>query len=322
MIEFITQNMMYFLLIVGFALIIFSSNVLIDAASSIALKLKVPKILVALTIVSFGTSAPEMAISLQSVQSLNGEMAFSNIIGSTVVNACLILGIASFLKPIRVKHQTIKKELPIILLITFGFAILMLDSLFNPLTPNAFSRADGIILLLLFSIFVLYLVQMLFRRGNVEEEAHIKYPPVLAIILLIVSLFLISFSSDLIVQNAEKIAFSLGISKKIITMVVIVVGTSLPELVMTILSTKKGEFDLAIGNIVGTNIFNICVVLGLPVAIYGDILLTGFGIVDILAVVASSTLLFFFARSERVITKKEGIVLLLTFLIYYIYIWF
>ena len=214
MIEFITQNMMYFLLIVGFALIIFSSNVLIDAASSIALKLKVPKILVALTIVSFGTSAPEMAISLQSVQSLNGEMAFSNIIGSTVVNACLILGIASFLKPIRVKHQTIKKELPIILLITFGFAILMLDSLFNPLTPNAFSRADGIILLLLFSIFVLYLVQMLFRRGNVEEEAHIKYPPVLAIILLIVSLFLISFSSDLIVQNAEKIAFSLGISKK------------------------------------------------------------------------------------------------------------
>lgn len=314
-----------FLLLIGFVIIIKSSDVLVDAASSLALKLKIPKMLIALTIVSFGTCAPEVAISFQSVQAGDGAMAFANVIGSCIVNVFLIIGLASFIRPIKVRFATIKKELPLLSLVTSVFAILMLDSLFNPFTKNTFSRADALVLIILFCIFVLYLIQMLFRKNNSnteQEEMQIKYSPLVACILLVVSIILIAYSSDLIVNNAKEIAHSLGISEKIITMFVIVVGTSLPEMIMTITSAKKNEFDMAIGNIIGTNIFNVCIVLGLPILFYGDIVLTGFGLVDITMVFLSSTLLFLFARSERTVNRKEAIVMLGIFIFYYIYLLF
>ena len=314
-----------FLLLIGFVIIIKSSDVLVDTASSLALKLKIPKMLIALTIVSFGTCAPEVAISFQSVQAGDGAMAFANVIGSCIVNVFLIIGLASFIRPIKVRFATIKKELPLLSLVTSVFAILMLDSLFNPFTKNTFSRADALVLIILFCIFVLYLIQMLFRKNNSNtesEEMQIKYSPLVACILLVVSIILIAYSSDLIVNNAKEIAHSLGISEKIITMFVIVVGTSLPEMIMTITSAKKNEFDMAIGNIIGTNIFNVCIVLGLPILFYGDIVLTGFGLVDITMVFLSSTLLFLFARSERTVNRKEAIVMLGIFIFYYIYLLF
>ena len=314
-----------FLLLIGFVIIIKSSDVLVDAASSLALKLKIPKMLIALTIVSFGTCAPEVAISFQSVQAGDGAMAFANVIGSCIVNVFLIIGLASFIRPIKVRFATIKKELPLLSLVTSVFAILMLDSLFNPFIKNTFSRADALVLIILFCIFVLYLIQMLFRKNNSNtesEEMQIKYSPLVACILLVVSIILIAYSSDLIVNNAKEIAHSLGISEKIITMFVIVVGTSLPEMIMTVTSAKKNEFDMAIGNIIGTNIFNVCIVLGLPILFYGDIVLTGFGLVDITIVFLSSTLLFLFARSERTVNRKEAIVMLGIFIFYYIYLLF
>ncbi len=314
-----------FLLLIGFVIIIKSSDVLVDTASSLALKLKIPKMLIALTIVSFGTCAPEVAISFQSVQAGDGAMAFANVIGSCIVNVFLIIGLASFIRPIKVRFATIKKELPLLSLVTSVFAILMLDSLFNPFTKNTFSRADALVLIILFCIFVLYLIQMLFRKNNSnteQEEMQIKYSPLVACILLVVSIILIAYSSDLIVNNAKEIAHSLEISEKIITMFVIVVGTSLPEMIMTITSAKKNEFDMAIGNIIGTNIFNVCIVLGLPILFYGDIVLTGFGLVDITMVFLSSTLLFLFARSERTVNRKEAIVMLGIFIFYYIYLLF
>lgn len=314
-----------FLLLIGFVIIIKSSDVLVDTASSLALKLKIPKMLIALTIVSFGTCAPEVAISFQSVQAGDGAMAFANVIGSCIVNVFLIIGLASFIRPIKVRFATIKKELPLLSLVTSVFAILMLDSLFNPFTKNTFSRADALVLIILFCIFVLYLIQMLFRKNNSNtesEEMQIKYSPLVACILLVVSIILIAYSSDLIVNNAKEIAHSLEISEKIITMFVIVVGTSLPEMIMTITSAKKNEFDMAIGNIIGTNIFNVCIVLGLPILFYGDIVLTGFGLVDITMVFLSSTLLFLFARSERMVNRKEAIVMLGIFIFYYIYLLF
>ena len=314
--------MQVILLIIGFIIIIKASDFLVDASSALALKLRVPKMLIALTIAAFGTCAPEIAISFQSVSAGNGEIAFANVVGSCVVNVFLIIGLAFFIRPIKVKHATIKKELPILVIITSVFAVLMLDSLFNPYTSDTFSRSDGLILLLLFGLFVIYLIQMLFKRSEYSESeiANIKYSPLVAIIIIIVAIILIIFSSDLIVECAEIIAHRLNISEKIITMFAIVVGTSLPEMVMTITSAKKGEFDIAIGNIIGTNIFNICIVLGLPVIIYGDVLLTGFGIIDIIAVFLSSTLLFAFARSEKTINKKEAIIMLVLFAIYYIFL--
>ncbi len=314
--------MQILLLIIGFVIIIKASDFLVDASSALALKLRVPKMLIALTIAAFGTCAPEIAISFQSVSAGNGEIAFANVVGSCVVNVFLIIGLASFIRPIKVKHATIKKELPILVIITSVFAVLMLDSIFNPYTSDAFSRSDGIILLLLFGLFVIYLIQLLFKRSEYSEEEieKIKYSPIVAIIIIIVAIILIIYSSDLIVASAKEIATRLHISEKLITMFAIVIGTSLPEMVMTVTSAKKGEFDIAIGNIIGTNIFNICIVLGLPVIIYGDVLLTGFGIVDIIAVFLSSALLFLFARSEKTIDKKEAIVMLVIFAIYYVFL--
>lgn len=310
------------LLIIGFFVIVKASDILVDAASSLALKLKISKIFIALTIVAFGTCAPEVAISFHSVSSGDGGMAFANVVGSCIVNVFLIIGLASFIHPIKIRHSTVKRELPILTIITSIFTVLMVDSIFNPLTSNTFSRADAIILILLFVLFMVYLVHMLFRKNNMSapEEIKIKYSPFISLLLLIVSIVFIIFSSDLIIESAKNIAYALNISEKIITMFVIVVGTSLPEMIMTVTSARKGEFDMAIGNIIGTNIFNICVVLGVPIFIYGDIALTGFGFIDILMVFLSSFLLFIFARSERVVDKIEGVFMLWLFVCYYIYL--
>lgn len=310
-------------LIIGFIMIIKASDVLVDSASSIAAKFRVPKMLIALTIVSFGTCAPEVAISFNSVMEKNGTMAFANVIGSCIVNVFLIVGLAAITKAIKVKHNTVKKELPILLLVTTSFSVLMLDSIFNKKTPNVFSRADGIVLILLFFMFVAYLIQLFRGRAieEAEESVEIKYDNVfIAITILALSIVMICMSSDVIVDNATLLAHSIGISEKIITMTAIVIGTSLPELMLTVSSARKGEFDMTIGNIIGTNIFNVCVVLGLPIAIFGDIMLENFALVDIFVVFLSSLCLFIFARSERTISKKEGVIMLLIFMSYYAYL--
>ena len=312
------------ILLVGFVIIVKSSDILVDAASSLALRLRVPKMLIALTIVSFGTCAPEVAISFRSVANGDGVMAFANVIGSCIVNVFLIIGLASFIRPIKVRHATVKKELPLLFIVTTVFSILMLDAGFNPLTPNTFSRSDSLILMLLFSMFILYLVGMLFKRNkkNEEESDKGKFSIIVSCLLLLITIILIIYSSEMIIDSAKAIATTLNISEKAITMTAIVIGTSLPEMIMTVTSAKKGEFDMAIGNIIGTNIFNICIVLGLPILIFGNIVLEGFGFIDILAVFLSSFLLFVFARSEREVSKKEGTIMLIVFVLYYVYMLF
>ena len=308
------------LLLIGFILIIKASDILIDCASSIALLCKVPKMLIALTIVSFGTCAPEVAISFNSVATNNGSMALANVIGSCIVNILLIIGIAAIVNPIKVKNTTVKKELPILFLITIIFFILLMDRLFNPNTPSSFSRSDGSILILSFGIFVYYLVKLLKNKKQDQEEVERKYNLPISLILFIVSTIVIIYSRDLIVDNALSLAERIHVSPKIITMIAVVVGTSLPELVMTVTSAKRGEFDMAIGNIIGTNIFNICIVLGLPILIYGDLELVDFHFIDIFVVLLSSFLLYLFARSEKEISKKEGIIMLIVFCCYYAYL--
>ena len=308
-------------LLIGFFIIIKSSDILVDCASSLAIRCKIPKMLIALTIVAFGTCAPEVAISFQSVANHNGTMAFANVIGSCIVNTFLIIGLAAIVRPIKVKHATIKKELPILLIITTGFVVLIVDSVFNPLTPNTFSRADGIILILLFCMFVSYIVQLLKRKDDDAENIEPVYKNIFLILFLLIgSIICITLSSDVIVDNATILAKKLNVSEKVITMIAIVIGTSLPEMFMTVASARKKEFDMAIGNIIGTNIFNICIVLGLPIAIYGDLVLVNFNLIDIITVFLTSFLLYIFARSERVVSKSEGILMLAIFIVYYIFL--
>lgn len=313
--------MEYLYLLLGFLVIIKASDVLVDSASSLAIKMKVPKMIIALTIVAFGTCTPELAISFQSIGSGNGSMALANVIGSCIVNVFLIVGLASFISPINIKNQTVKKEMPLLVLTTLGIVLLIINRIFF-IKTNVLNRLDGIILLLFFSLFIAYIVSAVKNKKISKNQAMMKYSPLRALIYLIVSIVIITLSSDIVVDNAIIIANNLGISQKIITLVVIVIGTSFPELVMTVVAAKKNEFEMAIGNIIGTNIFNICVVLGLPITIIGKLTIVDFNMIDLIFLFLSSFMLFIFARSDKKISKLEGILMILLFLTYYVYVIF
>lgn len=306
-------------LFLGLFVIVFFSNYFVDEASNLAMQIKLPKMLIALTVAAFGTCAPELAISFNSISSGNIDMTFANVIGSCIVNVLLIVGIAAIVKPIKVKDITVKKELPLLLIITTAFFILISDSLFSRSAINGLNRADAIMLLCWFIIFILYILRIV-RKNKKELEEYETHSILKSIIMVIVTLFGIVISSDLIVESATILAETMGISQKVISMTVIVIGTSLPELIMTVSAAKKGEFDIAIGNIIGTNIFNMCVVLGLPIAIFGSVKSISFTLLDTFLVLLSSIIFFFFGRSDKVLTRREGICMVAIFILYYAYI--
>ena len=308
------------LLVLGFFLLIKGSDVFVDAISSIAAHFNMPKILIALTVAAFGTCAPELAISFQSISSGNGDVALANVIGSSIVNILLIIGLAATIFPIRVKDNTVRKELPLLVLITSVFVLLFSDGIFDGSSLNTLTRLDGIVLVFLFLIFIYYLIST-FRKRNklLEHKDKPKYNILLASFLSLICIIVIIIGSDLVVDNAVIIAESIGVSQKIITMTIIVIGTSLPELTMTILSAKRHEFDIAVGNIIGTNIFNIGIVMGLPLMIYGGISATSFDIIDGIIVFIAAFSFYIFAKNDKEIERGEGLFMLLVFTVYYIY---
>jgi len=307
------------ILLVTLFLIIKFSDIFVDAATAIAESFKVPKMVIALTIAAFCTCAPELAISFNSISSANAEMTLANVIGSSIINILLIIGISAIVKPIKLRERTIKRELPLLVLITTAFFFLINDSFFKPSVANSLSRADGIILIIWFITFCLYIVSIARKHREWFPEKP-KFTKKQAIIRAVIAIIGIIVTSDLIVDSAVYIAESLNISQKIIAMTIIVIGTSLPELTITIVSAKKGEFDMAIGNIVGTNIFNICVVLGLPITIFGTVSSPAFNLVDLVVVLLAALLLFIFGRTDRELSRREGIIMLITVIVYYIYI--
>lgn len=306
------------LLIVGFVILIKGADIFVDGASSIAGNFKVSKILIGLTIVAFGTSAPEFAVSVKSIVSGNYDIVFGNVIGSNILNILLILGVSSLFHSLTVKNNTVKKELPITMLITTLFAVLLLDNVFNN-SVNSFTRGDGVVLILFFTIFVYYLISI--ARNKIDENQNEEYMPILkSFAFTLVGIISIVLGSNVVVDSASKIALTMGVSQKLISLTIIALGTSLPELVTSVTATKKGEFDIAIGNVVGSNIFNIGLVIGIPVAIFGGTSHIGFNVVDLVVMLISSVLLFIFAYKDHKITKKEGLVFLTIFVIYYSYV--
>jgi len=309
-------------LIFGLILLIMVSDVFVDAASSLAVRLKVPKMLIALTIAAFGTCAPELAISFNSISEGNVDMTMANVIGSCIVNILLIVGVAAIVRPINVKDRVVKKELPLLLVITLAFAVLMSDSLFEIGTINGLKRPDAIILICLFVVFILYILRVVRRNKNEDVEEECQYSLKTSIILIVICLIIITLASDVVVDSAVYIAEMFGISQKIISMTIIVIGTSLPELTMTVSSARKGEFDMAVGNIIGTNIFNMCIVLGLPIAIYGVAESDAFNLVDNFMVFISSVFFFIFGINDRKLSRREGVFMVLVFVTYYLYMMF
>ena len=310
-------------LIVGFIILIKGADIFVDGASAVAGNFKVPKMLIGLTIVAFGTSAPELAVSIKSLLSGSGDMVLGNVIGSNILNILLILGLSAMFHSLAVKNNTVKKELPITLMITTAFAVLLSDSIFTKNLTNSFTRGDGIVLLLFFGVFMYYLISMSKNKTDTAEIDDTNYPSMKkAIFLTLLGLIGIVFGSNFVVESASFIAKTIGISERMISLTIVAIGTSLPELVTSVAATRKGEYDIAIGNVVGSNIFNIGIVIGIPVAILGGISKINFSYIDIVVMILSALFLFFFAHNDHKISKKEGIFFLLAFILYYSYVIF
>lgn len=307
------------LLVVGFILLIKGADIFVDGASNVASNFKVSKMLIGLTIVAFGTSAPEFAVSVKSLLSGNGDIVLGNVIGSNILNILLILGTSAMFHSLTVKNNTVKKELPITMLITILFATLLSDHIFDSKLTNTFTRSDGIVLLLFFLVFIYYLISMM-RKKIDDSDNDISMSLLKSIVFTIFGIIAIVIGSNLVVDSASLIAKSIGISERIIGLTIIALGTSLPELVTSVTATRKGEYDIAIGNVVGSNIFNIGMVIGLPVAIFGGINHIIFNYIDLLVMIISAILLFIFSYNDYKISKKEGIVFLLLFIVYYSYV--
>ena len=310
-----------FLLIVGFVILIKGADLFVDGASGIAGNFKVSKMLIGLTIVAFGTSAPEFAVSVKSLLSGNGDIVLGNVIGSNILNILLILGCASMVHSLTVKNNTVKKELPITLMITTAFATLLSDNIFDKGLDSMFTRGDGIVLILFFGVFMYYLISI--TRNKVEEEKEDDIISMKkAILFTLIGLVGIVLGSNFVVDSAAFIAKTVGVSERMISLTIIALGTSLPELVTSVTATKKGEYDIAIGNVVGSNIFNIGMVIGVPVAILGGVGKVAFSYIDLIVMIIAAILLFVFSFNDYKLSKKEGFVFLLLFVVYYSYVIF
>ena len=305
-------------LVFGFFLLIKGADIFVDGASSTASNFKVSKMLIGLTIVAFGTSAPEFAVSMQALANRSTDMVLGNVIGSCILNILLILGIAAMINPIKIKDNTVRKELPIALLISTLLAVLMLDIKLNNSVINQITRSDAIVILLFFSVFLYYIINLAKKKKEEKKEEKPKYGLIKSFIFVGIGLAGIIIGSDLVVKHASNIAEAFGISERVISLTIIALGTSLPELVTTIVASSKGEQDLLLGNIIGSNIFNICVVLGIPVAIFGTITPSSFTIVDLVALVGSAFVLFLFALTKKKINRFEGFLMFVSFLAYYL----
>ena len=310
------------LFVVGFVILIKGADWIVDGASAVAGNFKISKMLIGLTIVAFGTSAPEFAVSIKSLLSGSGDIVLGNVVGSNIFNILLILGVSACVHTLTVKNNTVKKELPITLLMSTLLFTLLSDNLFDSKITNMFTRGDGFVLLLFFLVFVYYLISLMRNKteDEVDEEKLMKLPK--AILLTVLGITGIVLGSNYVVDSASYIAEMLGVSQRMIGLTIIAMGTSLPELVTSVIATKKGEYDIAIGNVVGSNIFNFGVVIGLPVLLFGSIPNITYNLVDLMMMLASAALLFIFSYNDYKIKKNEGIIFIIMFVLYYSYVIF
>jgi len=306
--------------VVGFIVLIKCADFFVDGASSFAKNFKIPTTVIGLTIVAFGTSAPELAIAFNAHLSNNMDMLFGNVFGSNIVNISVILGIAILIKPFKIQDDVIKKEMPILFLITIGVSVLFLDGLLDSAQTNTLTRADGMILLLFFCVFIYYLITVVLNKTGEKKNEMPKYNVFKSIVMILLGLAGIILGSHLVVDHVSSLAVHIGLSQKIISVTIISIGTSLPELVTIIVAAKKGENGIAIGSIVGSNIFNTCIVLGMPVVLLGAASTTAFNGIDITFMLFSTALLWVFSTTNRELKRYEGAIFVAIYCVYVAYI--
>ncbi|WP_291529491.1 calcium/sodium antiporter [Bacteroides sp. UBA939] len=304
-------------LIGGLLLILLGANGLTDGAASIAKRFRIPSIVIGLTIVAFGTSAPELVVSVTSAIKGSADIAIGNIVGSNIFNSLMIVGCTALFAPIVISGNTLRKEIPLCILSSIALLICANDVFLDHSAENILSITDGLILLCFFVIFLGYTFAIAFQ-GKKEEEEEIKQLPVWRSVLYIIGgLGALIAGGHFFVDGAANIARSLGVSESIIGLTLVAGGTSLPELATSIVAALKKNPEIAIGNVIGSNLFNIFFVLGCSASIT-PLHLVGINNTDLLVLVGSSILLWVFGLffAKRTITRIEGSILILCYIAY------
>lgn len=322
--------MNYFILLIGFVLLIKGADLFVDGASTIAKKLGIPAVIVGLTIVSLGTSAPELAVSLISSINGNNEIALGNVIGSNIFNALMVLGTTCVITPLIIKKSSVKSDFLVNAFVTLLLFIFTFDTLFLS-NKNTISRLDGFNLLLLCVIYTIFLIKKSKKSSDetsLELASDVENPNseikvFNKVIFMIIGIVGIVYGGNLVVDAATKIAYSLGMSEKLVGLTIVAIGTSLPELVTSIVAALKGENDIALGNVLGSNIFNILLILGLsslinPIPV-SQTLMTDF-IYLIFISIFMMALVFFNKAKEKKLNRFEGALLISLYIGYMAYI--
>lgn len=309
------------LFIVGLALILSGANALTDGASSIAKRMKVSELVIGLTIVAFGTSAPELAVSAISAIKGNGDIALGNVVGSNLFNTLMIIGCTVLVRPLKVSRLLIKKEIPLCILASFVLILLCADATEGCVT-GGLSRTDGLVLLCFMAIFLSHTFSIAAGEEQNASESGIKEMPLWRAILFSIGglIFLIA-GGECFVRGASGLARALGASESLIAVTIVAGGTSLPELATSVVAALKGRSEMAVGNVVGSNLFNIFLILGLSSTI-SPIKLAGIGAIDLGMVLLSSIVLWFVGvfYKERTITRVEGALMIALYVAYTLYL--
>ena len=328
--------MNYILLIVGFVLLIKGADIFVDSSSSIAKQLKIPSLIIGLTIVAFGTSAPEAAVSIvASINNQNG-MAVGNVIGSNIFNILIVAGISGFIKTLSVDKAVISKELPFLLLTSMLLFVLTNDISLQNTSTIVLSRGDGIVLLMFFIIFMYSLISDSLKssssefsitsdaninlRGNISAKKQINIKAMIKeIAFSIIGITLIIIGSQVVVNSSSTIAYNFGVSDQLIGLTIVSIGTSLPEFVTSIIASIKGESSIALGNVIGSNIFNILFVLGAS-AFISPLTIDPILFIDLLFMIFVTLLAYLFAIKKSDINKKESFILMILYICYMAYL--
>lgn len=299
------KHMNIILLVLGFILLLKGADWFVDGASSIASRFGIPQLIIGLTIVAMGTSLPEAFVSITAALKSNAAITIGNVVGSNILNVGIILGITALIRPLHIQNSTIKYEMPFMMLVTL---VLILQGI-----NHTISRFDGIVMWLFFLGYLYYIFKM---SKNQMEETEIKKTNPLFIPLGLICLMV---GSNFAVDAATNIAVSLGVSQRFIGLTIVALGTSLPELVTSVTAARKGNADIAIGNIIGSNIFNILFVVGSS-ALITPVPFESHFIIDSFVAILIGLVLYLCTKKTRVLDKKTGILLLVTYSIYFIYL--
>ena len=302
--------MEYLLLLIGFVLLIKGADFFVEGSSSLARFLKIPSVIIGLTIVAMGTSAPEASVSINAALAGNNDIAVSNVIGSNIFNGLVVVGICAFMVGFKTNRDILKRDMPVNILITAILCVMIAD--------DRLSRLEGILLLagMIFYIVNMILSALKTRSSYPDEKSMPLYK---SLIFIAGGLVAVIFGGNLVVNNASQIAVSFGVSQNFIGLTIVAIGTSLPELVTSIVATRKGDSGLALGNAIGSNIFNILFILGMSATI-SPLHILSESVIDCVILLVSGILLFVFAYTKKSMNRTEGAICVLSYIGYTAYL--